>query len=127
MELDKKLGNIIYELNVEPEDCDAIVEQIKQAFVEAGWSTPVNQDDLINFGTEENPVMIHKDSLPFSPSEGGGYIDIPKDLRMTGPEWLARFEKELKHDTRTTQNECPECGAPYNWEEAARRASGVKK
>ena len=101
MSLDKKIENILRParemLEIESREWTLIgtTEAIKQAFIAEGWSTPVNKDDLINFGTDENPVMIHKNSLPFSPFEGGGYIDTPKDLRMTGSEWLARSTKEL--------------------------------
>jgi hypothetical protein len=108
MSLDKRLKELLdEEINipiregegVDPKsyfgiDTDELAETIKQAFIDEGWNTPANSGGIINFGTEDNPVLIHKDSLPFSDS-GGGYIDIPKDLRMTGPEWLARFEKEL--------------------------------
>jgi hypothetical protein len=107
MSLDKRLKEITQTLviaNLERShpkygSTEDALEAIKQAFIDEGWSTPVNKEDLINFGTEENPVMIHKDSLPFSDSDGGS-IDIPKDLRMTGPEWLARFEKEFEKTFR---------------------------
>lgn len=71
---------------------DDVFAQIKQAFADEGYSTPVDKDGIINFGTEEHPVLIHKDSLPFSPESGGGYIDIPKDLRLTGQEWAKSLE-----------------------------------
>jgi hypothetical protein len=138
MSLDKRLKELLdEEINipiregegVDPKsyfgiDTDELAETIKQAFIDEGWNTPANSGGIINFGTEDNPVLIHKDSLPFSDS-GGGYIDIPKDLRMTGPERLARFEKELMDaGDGTTRN----VKVTYGREEiieAARRAAGV--
>lgn len=49
---------------------------------------------------------------------------------MTGAEWYERFEEELsrpKYNDKRYQNNCPECGAPYDYLEAAKKASDEKQ
>jgi hypothetical protein len=90
---------------------DETIEEIKQAFADAGYIQLPNLKPgdyiTINAGT----VMINRDGT------------MTPVTRMTGQEWFDRFEKELRgftfadnHDSRESVNQC--------WE-AAKRAAGL--
>lgn len=97
--LDKKLGNIVYELNVEPENVDEHVKSIKQAFIEAEW-------------------------IP--PTASAGFRESYNIMR--GQEWYARFGSELEKDSDYRLNDAGsvtwDSGDVMR---AAKKASGIKE
>lgn len=75
-------------------------EEWEAKAIKDGWNKPFDNEGIINFGTKEQPIMIHKDSLPFTSfNESAGFVEIPEGhngrVLMTGQEWHDRFEKEL--------------------------------
>lgn len=76
---------------------DSEIDFIKQAFADEGWKDPAFIADNRSFGDRD---------------------------KLTGAEWYARFEKELRgcvfvdeHDVREAVNQC--------WD-AAKKAAGIK-
>jgi hypothetical protein len=63
-----------------------------------------------------------------------GWIEVSTDRGvhhngiplMTGQEWYDRFERNLRYDTKSYSRQCEDCGAPHNWEEAAKKAAGIE-
>lgn len=106
-ELDKRLEEIlelaqsyIDDEGVQARARDVAIPAIKQAFIDDGWNKPYDNEGIINFGTEEQPILIHKDSLPFTPfDENAGFVEMPEghngQVLMTGQEWAERFAKSL--------------------------------
>lgn len=107
--LDEKLIPIVRHLSnedgyVEMADAAKAVEQIKAAFVDAGWLRVVDV------------------SVPAITSY------VPEE-RMTGPEWLARFERELKGSVfplHCSQDQANVASVLMTCQEAAQRAAGVE-
>lgn len=103
-ELDKKLDEILdymgsayypgheYPDSYEPQNVELRKEalpQVKQAFIDAGWV------ERINDGFEKgHKAGYHVAELEY---QAVGYVGVDlKPGMMTGPEWYAKFEKELK-------------------------------
>lgn len=89
--------------------------QIKQAFIDAGWREehyvgPDSLLPLVEYSREQLEAISKEWSKP----------------RMTGQEWYDRFERNLKYDTKSYSRQCEDCGAPHNWEEAAKKAAGIE-
>lgn len=105
--------------------CNDTTEEIKQAFIDEGWNRPFDDSGIINFGTAENPILIHKDSPIFS-QENGGWVGIPEEndgtVLMTGQEWYDKFEKELPADHLLPQY----VNIREQVLEAAKKAAGIE-
>lgn len=137
-ELDKKLEEIImdygqvvsdeiwyqegYGDRTEPPEASELktVEQIKQAFIDDGWSKVDKRQYRDDKGRQYEQFTFD-----------GGYVRIPKFEMMTGQEWYDRFEKEMiglvlpycvKHDgDKYVKNAAEEAL------KAAKRASGISE
>ena len=81
--LDEKLKELLIDISELPDDfiSDSDVEAIKQAFIDEGWMKP------------QVTTYTNGYSHPITPNDGD-LIPAYDNIRMTGPEYLARFEKE---------------------------------
>jgi hypothetical protein len=82
MSLDKKLKDLDIEFlhGVPVRLPDSAIEAIKQAFIDEGWQEP-NEFGQVAYTTQLVDGVVNI---------------VPEQANlMTGPEWLARFEKNL--------------------------------
>lgn len=158
-ELDKKLGEIIDshyflcegdgEVHLNPHTGNVFIDEIKQAFIDAGW-----EDSNIqwNFGGKTDstnnilPPVIKKMKHYMTQEEWeakaikDGWIHVSASQEtqaaiantmlgnkvMTGQEWFCRFEKELRKRLGITKDNRIMCsGCSCDALDAAEKASGI--
>lgn len=125
-ELDEKLADICANYVDSTVNFAGYVEAIKRAFKDAGYMTQQEMYDRLKTTLDDERSRLghdYNEALAIAKKAAGIHV-VPNNY-MTGQEWYDRFQAELKWDTKTTINQCEDCGAPHNYDEAAKKASGI--
>ena len=142
-DLDKKLKEVLRSYALEAAQVyasdiftDGAANQIKQSFLDAGWRETkyANYAHLRDDARFESNIMTKEEWEAKAIKDGWvkevgnihGVRIVSDPGLMTGQEWYDRFKESLKYDTKKYSNQCEDCGAPHNWEEAAKKAAGIE-
>lgn len=124
-----KLGDLIYELNVKPDEVGAIVDNIITMFKDAGWLSPEQKKKILELVNQLANTANEAFQMPTM-----HYVALDKKQQiaqdlMTGQEWLSRFERERPTLNSIASKEYNDGFADASTAciEAAKRATGVGK
>ena len=132
MSLDKRLKDLCENYVDDKVDFSGYVEAIKQAFIDEGWiQSPRNtyQPRTVNVEQVGEKLYVVSGMDEVTTYDGKKISLSPaQPERLTGPEWLARFEKETAGQLFPYRNDREQelvASTAHFFNQAARRATGV--
>lgn len=124
-DLDEKLEEIIFGDMPKHFMSDSMLakpEQIKQAFIDAGWFTPADKELVQEIVNHRLQMKLTKDkSWRFDTTD-----KHPEDTLMTGQEWYDRFIRELPPPFPLEAGDPQEAVDYYGVKSAAKKVAGIK-